>query len=245
MKTVAIVQARMGSTRLPGKSLMPVAGKPMLAHVLERLGVSRRVDQIIVATSTAPRNAAIVQLAREMGIGAFAGSEEDVLDRYYQAANAAGADIVIRITGDCPLIDPSVVDQAVALFQETSTDYLRTSEFPRGLDTEVFSLHNLERAWKETTRDYEREHVTPYFYRNPEKFNLKELVAAEPLRRPELRLCVDTEEDLALVREIFARLYVPPGRIFTTVEVIAALDKEPRLKQINARVVQKTLPPEQ
>lgn len=245
MTTVAIVQARMGSTRLPGKSLMLVAGKPMLVHVLQRLGASRRVDQIVVATSTAPGNEAIMQLAREMGVQDFAGSEEDVLDRYYQAARAARACTVIRITGDCPLIDPSVVDHAVALFLETGADYLRTSEFPRGLDTEVFSFHNLQRAWKETTRDYEREHVTPYFYRNPEKFNLKELVATEPIRRPELRLCVDTEEDLALVREIFARLYVPPGRIFTTEEVIAALDKEPRLKQINARVVQKTLLPEQ
>lgn len=244
VKTVAIVQARMGSTRLPGKSLMPVAGKPLLAHVLDRLGASRQVDRIIVATTTSVRDASILQLAQQVGVKGFAGSEEDVLDRYYRAALAAEAGTVVRITGDCPLIDASVVDRAVALFRETGADYLRTSGFPRGLDTEVFSFRNLQRAWNEAARDYEREHVTPYFYRNPDKFRLKELIADEPLRRPELRLCVDTEEDMALVREIFARLYTPPGRIFTTAEVIAVLDNEPRLKQINASAVQKTLPPE-
>lgn len=244
MRTVAIVQARMGSTRLPGKSLMRIEGKPMLAHVLERLGAARSLDRIAVATSTSPKDRAIVALAQGMGIGIFTGSEDDVLDRYYQAARVFGAETVVRITGDCPLIDPAVVDQAVRLFAKGGADYVRTSGFPRGLDTEVFSFRNLERAWKEAARDYEREHVTPYFYRHPEMFRVGELVASEPLRRPELRLCVDTEEDLSLVREVFARLYVPRGRIFTTEEVIAVLDKEPHLKAINAHVVQKVLPSE-
>jgi spore coat polysaccharide biosynthesis protein SpsF len=244
MRTVAIVQARMGSSRLPGKSLMRIAGKPMLAHVLERLSAARTLDHFAVATSIAPRDAAIVDLAREMGAEAFAGSEEDVLDRTYQAAQAASAEAVVRITGDCPLIDPQVVDRTVAFFKDTGADYVRTSGFPRGLDTEVFSFHNLARAWKEASRDYEREHVTPYFYQNPELFRVRELAASEALHRPELRLCVDTEEDLTLVREIYTRLYVPPGRIFTTEEVIAALDAEPHLKQINAHVVQKTVPTE-
>ncbi len=244
MRTVAIVQARMGSSRLPGKSLMRIVDKPMLAHVLERLAAAQAVDAVVVATSTMPGDQAIAELAREMGVEAFAGSEDDVLDRYYQAARTFHADTVVRITGDCPLIDPEIVDRAVAFFQDTRADYVRTAGFPRGLDTEVFPFHNLARAWREASKDYEREHVTPYFYRHPEWFQVRELVAPEPLHRPELRLCVDTEEDLTLVREIFERLRAPDNRIFTAEQVIRLLDAEPHLKQINAHVVQKTLPTE-
>lgn len=244
MRTVAIVQARMGSSRLPGKSLMPIEGKPMLAHLLERLKGARALDSIWVATSTEPRDEAIVEMCRGEGVETFAGSEEDVLGRYYQAAQAASAGAVVRITGDCPLIDPQVVDTAVTFFKDTGADYVRTSGFPRGLDTEVFSFRSLARAWREALRDYEREHVTPYFYQHPGLFRVQELAAPEALHRPELRLCVDTEEDLTLVREIYARLYVPHGRIFTTREVIAVLDAEPHLKGINAHVVQKTVPTE-
>ncbi len=244
MRTVAIVQARMGSSRLPGKSLMPVAGKPMLAHLLERLKAARAPDALLVATSTKRRDEAILEVCRGAGVDAFAGSEEDVLDRYYQAARASGAETVVRINGDCPLIDPEIVDMAVVFFSESGADYVQISGFPLGLGAEVFSFRNLARAWQEASREYEREHVTPYFYRHPELFDVKELVAPDALRRPELRLCVDTEEDLALVREIYARLYVPPGRIFTTGEIIGLLDREPHLKEINAHVVQKTLPTE-
>jgi spore coat polysaccharide biosynthesis protein SpsF len=244
LRTVAIVQARMGSSRLPGKSLMPVAGQPMLFHVLQRLGASRKLDDIVVATSNVPRDQVIVDLAREAGVETFSGSETDVLDRYYGAAKAFGAGIVVRVTGDCPLIDPVIVDEVVSLLLESSKDYCVTSGFPRGLDTEAFLFSALERAWREARRDYEREHVTPYIYRHREKFSVREFDALAPLHRPELRLCVDTEEDLALIRKIFARLYVPPGRLFATEEVIALLDSEPRLRRINAHVAQKTLPVE-
>src|SRR5688572_10130845 len=168
MTTVAIVQARMGSTRLPNKVMRPIGGTPMIGVLLERLSRAKRVDRIIVATSTDARNAPLAAFVRGLGYGVFEGSEDDVLDRYCGAAQEAGADTVIRITGDCPLVDPLLVDQVVDLFEKNGARYasnVQPATFPDGLDIEVFSREVLEQARREASSRSDREHVTPFIRR--------------------------------------------------------------------------------
>ncbi len=239
-KVVAIIQARVGSTRLPGKVLQDICGKPMLWHMINRLKFSQKLDNIILAIPDSAPNDQLEGFAKRLGLACFRGSEEDVLSRYYRAAVEFGGDVIVRVTSDCPLIDPVVTDAVVREHLNSEVDYTVSSNFPRGLDTEVFSLEALERTYKETGQDYEREHVTPYIYQHPEIFKLKSLEATGKLRRPDLRLTVDTEEDLQLIREIFKRLY-REDRIFYTEEVVDLLDKYPELIAINAYISQKGL----
>lgn len=232
----------MGSTRLPGKVLMPVLGRPMLWHVVRRTGQARLVDQVVVATTRGVADQAIVSLCEAEGWAWFRGSEEDLLDRYYQAALSYQAGIVVRITADCPLIDPAVVDQVVAAFlQAQPLDYasntLPPRTFPRGLDTEVLSFGALARAWQEDTNPAWREHVTPYIYKNPGKFRLRSVAGAEDYSA--LRWTVDREEDLAFVRTVFA--HFGTWR-FTWQEVLQALADHPEWLAINRHVRQKTVP---
>src|SRR5262249_12160461 len=172
MRTVAIVQARMGSSRLPGKVLQDLGGEPMLARVLSRLGRSRTLDEVVVATTTEPADDILERFCQERGRPCFRGSEHDVLDRYYKAATAERAAVVVRITSDCPLIEPAIVDRVVAEFQERqpgidyASNVLPRRTYPRGLDTEVMSFAALDRAWHEDHVPASREHVTPYIYRH-------------------------------------------------------------------------------
>src|SRR5215470_15506655 len=162
---VAIIQARMGSTRLPGKVLLDIAGQPMLGRVISRVCRAKTIEQIVVATSTAAADDAVSAFCAERGIVCFRGSETDVLDRYYQAARLVQAKTIVRITADCPLLDPEVIDLTVSRFLEGGWDYISNVNpptFPDGLDTEVFSFAALERAWREATSVTHREHVTPY-----------------------------------------------------------------------------------
>ena len=176
MKVVAIVQARMGSTRLPGKVLLPVRNVPIIELLLHRLSLSTTVNQIILATSHDDNNAPLVDHVSKLGFDVVYGDEDDVLDRYYQAARLYQADIVIRITGDCPLVDPRLVDAIVNQFiQEDELDYLSNTivpTFPDGLDVEVFTFDALHRAWNDSKSEFEREHVTPYL-RESSQFNIK------------------------------------------------------------------------
>lgn len=238
MRTVAIVQARMGSTRLPGKVLRDLAGQPMLAQVVDRLRRAKRIDDVVIATTVQPADAVIAQLCAERGWTCYRGDEQDVLDRYYQAAREARADVVVRITADCPLIDPGVVDSVVDVFAQNQpkVDYAASRGFPRGLDTEVFGFPNLERAWKEANTPSAREHVTPYFYTHPELFEVLEVKHSSDLSQ--LRWTVDTPEDFRLV-ELIVRHFGHAR--FTWEEALALIEARPEWKEINSHIQQKSI----
>lgn len=240
MNVVAIIQARMGSTRLPGKVSKSIMGKPVLWHMFNRLKFSRKIDDIVLAIPDSAENDQLEGFAKGLKLLCFRGSEQDVLSRYYGAALKFGGQVIIRVTSDCPLIDPRLTDSVITTHLNSHADYTSNHSFPRGLDTEVFNFETLKRAYGEARLDYEREHVTPYIYLHPEIFKLNLVEAVGKLRRPDLRLTVDTEEDLRLIREIFKRLY-RDGPIFYTEDVIDLLDKHPKLVAINAHVAQKKL----
>ncbi|OFW10836.1 MAG: hypothetical protein A3G20_09120 [Acidobacteria bacterium RIFCSPLOWO2_12_FULL_59_11] len=210
-KIIGIIQARMGSSRLPGKSMMDLAGKPVVAHAIERLRSCESIHQVVVATTTAPADEVILQLAKSCGVEGFAGSPEDVLDRYYHAAVLHYGDLIVRVTGDCPLIDPTLVDVTVQALIDSGVEYASNcrpvSTYPEGLDVEVFTLAALERAWREARLHSEREHVTPYIWRHPQKFTLYNIKC--PDRFPRVRLTVDESIDLQFLRELFQQ--VPAG----------------------------------
>ncbi|HSJ53652.1 MAG TPA: glycosyltransferase family protein [Anaerolineae bacterium] len=240
MRVLAIVQARMGSTRLPGKVLEDVAGQSMLARVVRRVQRARQVDRVVVATSTSPADEAIVAECERLGVACFRGDERDVLDRFYRAAAHFRAPVIVRITADCPLIEPQVVDEVVAAFHAARPDYASNTlerSYPRGLDTEVMSLEALARAWAEAPEPYHWIHVTPYFYQNPEMFTL--LSVRQARDDSQQRWTVDTAEDLAFVRQIYERL--GSGGEFDWRDVLDLLDREPGLMGLNRDVRQKGL----
>ena len=203
MKTVAIVQARMGSTRLPNKVLKPIQGTPMIGLLLSRLAKSERIDEIMVATSDDKRNDPLAEYVTGLGYRVYRGSENDVLDRYYQAALCADATRVLRITGDCPLIDAALVDQVIATFDKADADYVSNvapPTYPDGLDTEMFTFEALKKAWEETSEGFDREHVTPYL-RNSGRFVTANVTNDVDLS--DQRWTVDTPQDLEVVTAIF------------------------------------------
>jgi spore coat polysaccharide biosynthesis protein SpsF (cytidylyltransferase family) len=223
MSVVAIVQARVGSTRLPGKVLADLAGRPMLLRVLDRAGQARRVDQVVVATSVAAADDAIEGLCRREGIGCFRGSEDDVLARYAGAADAFAAGTVVRITADCPLLDPAVVDAVIDAFLAAKADYasnIAPPTFPDGLDTEVLSREALERAHREARLRSEREHVTLYIRNHPELFRSVNVASPEDLSH--WRWTVDEPADLELAREIYRRLGSGPFGLAEVREILTA-----------------------
>jgi spore coat polysaccharide biosynthesis protein SpsF len=235
-KIVAIIQARTGSTRLPRKVLEEIGGKPMLWHVIERVKRARLVDEVVVATTDGEEDSAVEKIAEECGVGCFRGSEEDVLDRYYRAAEKFGADIVVRITADCPLIDPEIIDRAIRMFLDGNFDYVSNTlppTFPDGLDVEVFSLVTLRRAWEEARKASEREHVTPYIRNHPEIFRLGNLKSEVDLSH--MRWTVDRPEDLMFVREIYRELY-REGEVFHMRDVLRLLERRPELMEINKHI---------
>jgi len=204
MKVVALVQARMGSTRLPGKVMRTILDKPMIELLLGRLARARTVDQIGVATSASPANEPLAALVRSLGYVVYQGSENDVLDRYYQAAVLLQAEAVVRITGDCPLVDPALVDEVVAKFRAGGLDYLSNVDpptFPDGLDIEVFSFDALRRAHEQAGLPAQREHVTPYI-RESGLFR-KANVAQSDADDSSERWTVDEPKDLEVVRRVF------------------------------------------
>src|SRR5688500_14766459 len=202
---VAIVQARMGSTRLPGKVLMPLAGKPVLAHVVERLSCCRTLSATVVATTTEKADDKVAALCASSNVPCYRGSMSDVLDRYYQAALAHSAAIVVRITADCPAIDPTIVDEVVAGFLAGGYDYYGLSgEFPDGLDCTVFSFAALELAWREAKLSSEREHVGPFMEKHPELFKIGGYYKFTGLSHH--RWTLDEPRDYEFLQIIFARL---------------------------------------
>lgn len=223
----------MGSTRLPGKIFQDLSGKPILEHVIDRCEKSK-ANTVIVATSTKKENDIIEKFCEDKEILFFRGSEEDVLERYYECAKENGLDIIIRITSDCPLIDPETINHCLEKFESEKVDYLSNAHersFPRGLDVEVFSFETLEKAHKEAKEKPYREHVTPFIYNNPDKFSIGSLIAEEMLRRPEIRLTVDTPEDLKLMKIIYKRLY--KNGFVKIAEVMEFLENNEDLSKIN------------
>ena len=241
MKVVAIIQARMGSTRLPGKVMKEILGKPVILWDLDRISQSKLIDEIVVAIPYGEENDVIVDTIKEYNdkIIIARGSEDDVLDRYYQAAVQTNADVVVRITSDCPLIDPVVIDRVIEQFLNNDCDYCSNSltrTYPRGLDTEVFSFKALEEACNEATKDYEREHVTPYIIENPDKFKL--LNVANDIDLSHLRWTLDTKDDFKFISAVYKNIY-PKKQLFLMDDVLELLDREPELIDINNHIEQK------
>lgn len=229
------------STRLPGKVLRPILGRPMLALMIERLRRVQHVAAIVIATTVDPSCDAIEALARELGVGCFRGSEADVLDRVLQAARAAEADLIVETTGDCPLIDPAVIDTVLAAFLAGGTDYaanILPPTWPRGMDVQVFPRAVLERVAQLTHDPADREHVSLYIYEHPETFRLRNVVSGLPADAATLRLTVDTPEDYALVTRIYEALY-PDNPCFGMTEILALFAAQPELREINGAVQQK------
>lgn len=239
MKTVIISQARMTSSRLPGKILKEVLNKPLLAYQIERLLKVRSAESVIVATTVNITDDPVENLCRRYGIKCFRGSEDDVLSRYYHAATIADADVVVRVTSDCPLIDPNVVNDVIAYYKDNKYDYVSntlTRTFPRGMDTEVFSYKALAEAHCEASNGHEREHVTPFIYKRVERYKLGEVCSSED--HSSFRWTVDTAEDFKLIRNILEYVY-PVHPNFTMQDCLEAYKLNPWWHQINEHVEQK------
>jgi spore coat polysaccharide biosynthesis protein SpsF len=246
LKVVAIIQARMGSTRLPGKVLRVLANKTVLAHVIRRVQSAQNIAEVVVATTESSNDDAIVKEARLCGASVFRGSENDVLSRYFGAAKQTNADLVVRVTSDCPLLDPDVLREMVAHFHQLSAqgrhvDYLSNTlarSYPRGLDIEIFTFDALDRAQREANSASEREHVTPYIYHHPDYFRITNF--AQPLDQSQHRWTLDTEEDWLLLRAIFSAC-PDIGDNFATNRVLQFLAANPEVRQLNEHIAQKGL----
>ena len=246
MRVVVIIQARLGSTRLPGKVMMMLSGKTVLEHVITRVKACSKVDDVVIATTSNHRGDVIVKEAARCQVKWYRGSEEDVLARYYEAAREFEANIIVRVTSDCPLFDPLLLGEMIANYstwaaEGRAPDYFSNTvrrTYPRGLDIEIFTFEALEKAMTEASQLYEREHVTPYFYENQELFTIDQHVGTED--QSDLRWTLDTPEDMKLIQCIYDALFFD-GKIFTTSDVLAFLQENPRITNINAGIMQKEL----
>ena len=231
-RVVGIVQARMRSMRLPRKVLAVIAGKTLLARVLERVSACTTLNDIVVATTTLPEDAEVVVAAERWGVRAYTGAVDDVLDRFYQAAVAEAADVIVRVTADDPFKDPVVTDRIVwYLLDHPELDYVSNTiqpTYPEGLDVEAFRFAALARAWREARLVSEREHVTPYIWKHPNVFRLANVAHEADLSQ--LRWTIDYEEDLEFARAVYARL--GSERIFTMDEILTLLRREPQLRKL-------------
>jgi spore coat polysaccharide biosynthesis protein SpsF (cytidylyltransferase family) len=242
-KIVVIIQARLTSTRLPKKIMLDLCGEPLLWHVIERVKQAKLIDSIVLAIPDSPSNDELESFVKQFDWDVFRGSENDVLSRYYNAATQFKADIIVRITSDCPLVDPEIIDETIKQHVRDGNDYTAVGVeggFPRGLDVELFNFKSLEIAYSKAVERAEREHVTLFIYQNPKLFRICFVEASGILRRPDIRLTVDTEEDLILIREIYSVLN-NYGNHFTTEDVLAIIDNNPHLQSINKHIVQKDI----
>lgn len=242
-KVVCIIQTRMGSTRLPGKVMLELCGKSVLSHVIDRVKQSKEVDEIIIATTSLEKDNIIEQESINCKVKVFRGSEEDVLSRYYYAAKENNADIVVRITSDCPLIDPIIIDKIIGFYNVNNYDIvtnggsdLSQRTYPRGLDTEVFSFEMLEEAFKKSNQQYQREHVTPYIYENSDKiFYYKNEIDCS-----NYRWTLDTKEDFELIKIIYEHFYYQNLNFYLE-EIKLFIDNNPEIANLNANIEQKKI----
>ena len=235
LKTLAIVQARMGSTRFPNKVMKCILGVPLIELLLDRLAMAKEIEKIVLATSNDPKNLPLVEHVRSLGYDVFMGRENDVLDRYYQAAKTHQTNLVVRITGDCPLIDPVVVDAVLSAFKSADVDYVcntRPPTYPDGLDAEVFTFAALETAWKYANESHEREHVTPYIY-NSGRFRVLNVPSGEDCSSE--RWTVDEPEDFEVVKNVFKHFH--PRRDFGWEEVLQLRKEQPGFFAVNQSLV--------
>ncbi len=237
MKTVLIIQARMQSSRLPGKVLLPLGGRPMLEWVITRAEHSKVIDSCMVATTSDAADDPIEQWCHAMDVSVYRGSQFDVLDRYYQAAKSAGADVIIRVTADCPLIDPELIDQLFAFYQKEQADFAANRlpppwhrTYPIGLDAEIVSMDMLTQAWEKAEEKFEREHVMPWFYDTPGR--CKVAILDNPEDYGMHRWTVDTPEDYAMMQALFDKLESP--KIASWLDVLQVIRENPELEMINA-----------
>jgi spore coat polysaccharide biosynthesis protein SpsF len=239
VRTVAVVQARMGSSRLPGKVLADIGGDTMLSRVVGRLRAARTIDDVVIATTTNSTDDAVVTEAERLGAAVFRGSEDDVLARYIGAARRAHAGVVVRVTSDCPLLDPEVIDRVVHELREARADYASNTHsrtYPRGLDVEAMYHDTLERIGRLATSPAAREHVTALLMESPDQFSIRQVKAKRD--DSDLRWTVDTLHDLALVQTLYDRLDLDV-QILPYHEVVAHVRAHPELAAVNAHVVQK------
>jgi spore coat polysaccharide biosynthesis protein SpsF (cytidylyltransferase family) len=236
---VAIIQARMGSTRLPGKVLEKVDGVPLLKIMLDRVSLSKRINQVVIATSTLPNDDQIVGFCCDEGVEVFRGSEENVLSRYFECATEYGAKTIVRLTADCPLVDPEVIDDVVELFESSGVDFAantvppENSTFPDGSDVEVFSYTALSRAYKEVKNSSDKEHVTFYFWKDPARnFKTKQLQNSENWSK--FRLTVDYPEDLEVVKQISGK-FCNRKKIPRLAEIINYIEERPEIFALNSK----------
>lgn len=243
MKVTAIIQARMGSTRLPGKVMKELFGKTVLQHVVDRVSQSKFIDDIVIATTILNRDDEIIEEAKKCGVQHFRGSEDDVLSRYYYAAKENKSDIVVRITSDCPLIDPNIIDKIIGFYKNEKYDivtnagsYLKQRTYPRGLDTEVFSFGMLEQAFNYANEKYQREHVTPYIYENSNEIYYYKNKADYS----NYRWTLDTSEDFELISKIYEYFYNGEHDFYLD-NIVELFNQKPEFSRINEHIEQKKI----
>lgn len=240
-RIICIIEARFNATRLPGKLLMPILGEPMLGRMVERLRRSRTIDDIVIATVTGTSDDALAAYAEALGVHVFRGSEDDVLDRVVGAARSQSADIIVETTGDCPLIDPGLVDKVVGDFLIGGADFVSNilpHTTPRGTDVRVFRAPDLSHINDSSADPADHEHVSLHFWEHPERYICRNVQTDLPGEAASLRLTVDTPEDLELVRAIYAELY-EANPAFTLADVLMLLNRRPDLAVVNRHVQQK------
>ena len=239
MNVVVVIQARMGSTRLPGKALLDVGGRPVLEHVVRRCQAAQRVDAVVVATTSDPADDALDALANRLGAGIVRGSVDDVLDRYHAAAAAYTAGYIVRVTGDCPFIDPAFIDACVDVCRTGHYDYMANDGkgYMRGFDVEVMTRAALDTAWQEAQAPFERTHVTPFLYQHPQRFSLYHM--DWPGAPAEQRLPLDTEADLHVLRAVADHFGSMDNVSWRA--IVDYLDRHPDLAAMNRHIHQKDL----
>ena len=242
MKVVAVIQARMGSERFPGKVMKHLSGKPVLWHIIQILRKVNLINEIVVATTTLSNDDVIEDLCLKENVRIVRGSVNDVLDRFRTASILTNADILVRITGDDPCMDFKIINNVINTHIKSKSDYTSNMierTFPRGMDTEVFNVDAIAQAWKTTSNSDDREHVTLFIRNSPDKFKLQNVSALVSANRPDLRLCVDTEEDYNLVSQIYKNCY--KNRPLLLEEIIGFLDKNNEIALINSSIEQKKI----
>lgn len=228
----------MASSRLGEKVIMDILGKPLLQHMIERLQHSKYLEDIIIATTTSEKDDRIVDLCEKIGVKTFRGCEDDVLDRYYNATKQYGVNIIVRMTSDCPLIDPKITDRVIKYYLDNRDKFdfvsnMHPPTFPDGLDVEVIPFKTLEKAWKEAKKPHEREHVSPYIWDNPEIFRIGNVAHTEELHLKE-RWTLDYKEDYLFIKRVFEELY-PLKKIFYMEDILELLNKKSEIRRINQK----------
>jgi spore coat polysaccharide biosynthesis protein SpsF len=244
MKTIASIEARMGSSRLPGKVMMDIAGRPAIERLVQRLEACQKLDGIVLATTSNQEDEPLVSWAQEYGLPVFRGSEQDVLERVVGAQRLMAADTVVEVTGDCPLLDPEIIDWGIAMYAQNACDLVSNTwkpAFPMGVDVQVFALSQLEEVAATVSDPAVREHVSLYFYEHPERYRILHLAAPPELNFPDYRFQLDYREDLAFVRRLYTELEPLHGPVFSTRQILAHLQRYPEILELNRHCEEKTV----